>query len=133
MIQDSPRNRLLMRGFVAIVDTIPLFSITFILIMLQPVHRDTFSTWRTPRLALFACCLVESLFWGWSGIQSLHRRHMWARVIPSVAERKKLKEDWVRAIDSAGEAAIGFVEGWFKTGKQKSRLTEIHVENIKDW
>jgi hypothetical protein len=58
---------------------------------------------------------------------------MWTLVIPSVVERKKLKEDWIRAIDSAGEATIEFVEGWFKTGKQKSRLTEIHLENIKDW
>ena len=133
MIPDSPRNRLVMRGFITIVDSIPLFSITLILIMFLPVHRDTFSTWRIPQCALFAWCLVECLFWGWSGIQSLHEPQMWARVIPSVAERKKLKEDWIRAIDLAGEAVIEFVEGWFKTGKRKSQLTEIHLENIKDW
>jgi len=128
MIPDSLRNRLVMRGFITIVNTIPLFSITFILIMLISVHRDTFSTWGICQRALF-----ESLFWGWSGIKSPHERQMWARVIPSVAERKKLKEDWIHAIDSAGEAAIEFVEGWFKTGKQRSQLTDIHIENIKDW
>ena len=133
MIPDSPRSRLVIRGFVTIVDAIPLLSVAFTLLMLLPLHPDTFSTWRIPQRALFAWCLVESLFWGWSGIQSLLGRQVWARVIPSVAERKKLKEDWIRAINSPGEAAIEFVEGWFKTGKQKSRLTEIHVENIKDW
>ena len=115
------------------VGAIPLLSITFALLMLLPVHSDTFNTWKIAPRALLAWCLVESLFWGWSGIQSLHGRQVWARVIPSVAERKKLKEDWIRAIDSPGEAAIEFVEGWFKTGEQKARLTEIHLENIKDW
>lgn len=101
--------------------------------MLLPLHPDTFSTWTIPQRALFAWCLIESLFWGWSGIQSLRRRQVWARVVPSVAERKKLREDWIRAIGSAGETAKEFVEGWFKIGKQKARLTEIHLENIKDW
>ena len=115
------------------VGAIPLLSITFTLFVLLHVHLDTLSTWKMPQRALFAWCLVESLFWGWSGIQSLHGRRAWARVVPSAEERKKLKEDWIRAIDSPGEAAIEFVEGWFKTGEQKARLTEIRLENIKDW
>jgi hypothetical protein len=86
-----------------------------------------------PQIALFAWCLVESLFWGWSRIHSLYEPQVWARVIPSVAERKKLKEDWIRAIDSPGESAIEFLEGWFKNGKRKATLTEIHLENIRDW
>jgi hypothetical protein len=133
MIPDSPRNRLVTRGFITIVSAVPLLSITFTLFIFLSLHSDTFSTWRIPRRALFVWCLVESLFWGWSGIQSLHGRQVWARVIPSIEERKKLKEDWIRAIDSPGEGAMEFVEGWFTTGKQKARLTEIHLENIKDW
>ena len=54
-------------------------------------------------------------------------------VIPSVEERKKLKDDWLCLLDNPDADAMDFVEGWFKTGKQKARLTEIHLENIKDW
>src|SRR5579859_474897 len=133
MIPDSPQNHLVTLGFIKIVSVMPLLSATFTLFALLFPDSGELKAMRIAQCILFAWCLGESLMWGWLKLQSQQSPQVWAQVIPSVEERKKLKDDWICLLDNPDAAAIEFVEGWFKTGNRKAHFREIHVENIKDW
>ena len=69
----------------------------------------------------------------WSVVKYQSRPPVFDRVIPSLEERQKLKVDCLWIINSSPDGAIEFVEGWFKTKKQKARIEDLQIDNIKDW
>ena len=132
MIADSTRNRIITRACITIVAAVSPVSLAFALYTLL-FHRTILNNWKDPRFVLFAWCLAESIFWAWSVVKYKSRSPVFDRVVPSLEERQKLKADCLWIIDSSPDGAIGFLEGWFKTKKQKARIEDLQQGNIKDW
>ena len=130
MIADSPRNRLITRGFIVIVASVAPVSLAVVLYILL-LRRNLLLN--TSTLLLFTWCLVESVFWGWSFVKYTSRVPHFARVVPSYHERVKLKADCRRLIESSENGPREFIDGWFKIGPRKAEITGLQRDNIKEW
>ena len=132
MIADSTRNRIITRAFVTIVASISPISLLFSLYIVL-FNREIFYNWKDVWFVLFGWCFSESAFWVWSVLKYKSQCPVFDRVVPSLQERQKLKEDTFRIIDSCRDGGTEFLEGWFKTRKQKARIQDLQQGNIKDW
>lgn len=130
MIADSPRNRLITRGCIVFVASVAPLSLTFVIYVLV-LNRDLLRT--SPWQVFFAWCLAECVFWGWSSYKYKSRVPQFARVVPSYEERVKLKADCRRIIEASPNGPREFIDGWFKIGQQKAQITDLQLDNIKDW
>jgi hypothetical protein len=132
MIADTFRNRVIARTCITIVAAVAPLSVVFTVYMVF-VRPDLLYQWSDLRSVLFVWCVVECLFWGWSAVKYNLRPLQFERVVPSLEERRKLKDDFLQIIEYSQDDVTEFIEGWFKTGRQQARVGEIHKDNIKDW
>lgn len=76
---------------------------------------------------------MESVFCAWWIYKYKYGETVFERVIPSLEERRKLKEDCLRIIRGSSDHGKEFIEGWYRIGKEKASLTDLREENIKEW
>jgi hypothetical protein len=133
MISDTLRNRVITRICITIVAAVAPLSVVFTVYMVF-FRRDLLLLKVShPQSLLIVWCVVECFFWGWSVVKYNLRPLKFERVVPSLEERRKLRDDCLQIIEFSPDGVTEFIEGWFKTGRQHARIAEIYKDNIKDW
>src|SRR5579859_3772984 len=107
MIPDSRQNRLITKTCISIVGLVAPLSTVFTVYVLL-FHQSILGATH-PAFALFLWALGETLFWVWTSVYQA-RLESFERVVPSLEERKKLKDDCLRVIHSSKDGVKDFVE-----------------------